>query len=213
MGGTKAMWTVLLVLSTWPYEATAQNRYGYVGARGQITSHNSGPIRWSGFYLSHRMVLEGGSYRLGSPGRLWGITIGGTIYSEYNSYYEEPEGIDGFGDDSPFARMNIDDEFFYYNTYKDWRIPFHAELQYMRFPGGQIGAGRYYRAGIRATNTLRKSRGEWEWSWRIGYLSYHLGVGYGWKVGAGKNVRLEGNFILCQSNPCLQAAMTFGRWW
>ena len=100
----------------------------------------------------------------------------------------------------------------YYRRYKDWRIPFHAELQYMRFPGGQIGAGRYYRASIRATNTLRKSREEWDWSWRIGYLSYHLGVGYGWKVGADKNVRLEGSFIRCQDGPCLQAAMTFGKW-
>ena len=196
MGRTKAMWTVLLVMSTWPYEAIAQNRYGYVGARGQITSHNSGPIHWSAFYLSHQMALEGGFYRLGSPGRLWGIAIGTTIYSERKWYYEEREGTADF----------------YYRRYKDWRIPFHAELQYMRFPGGQIGAGRYYRASIRATNTLRKSREEWDWSWRIGYLSYHLGAGYGWKVGADKNVRLEGSFIRCQAGPCLQAAMTFGKW-
>ena len=81
-------------------------------------------------------------------------------------------------------------ESYSYSRYKDWHIPFHIELQYMRFPGGQIGVGRYYRAGIRATRTLMKSRGEW--SWRIGYLSYHLGAGYSWKVGADKNVRLEG---------------------
>ena len=96
-----ALWAVLLALSTWSYEAMAQKANRYVGARGEFTSHNSDPIRWSGFSLSHRMVLEGGSYRLGSPGRLWGIAVGATIYSEVNLYREVPVDIYRFGGDNP----------------------------------------------------------------------------------------------------------------
>ena len=80
--------------------------------------------------------------------------------------------------------------------------------------GGQIGAERFYRTGIRTTRAYLKRRGDCEWERTdAGNLYFNIGAGYGWKVGPAKNIRLEGQFILRSEQYVFQAAMSFGRWW
>ena len=71
MRRTMAMWAVLLVLSTWPYDVIAWD--AYLGTRGQLT--------YADLSLAHRMVLEGGIYSRRTPEDLAGIAIGSTIWS------------------------------------------------------------------------------------------------------------------------------------
>ena len=84
MGRTKAMWAVLLVLSSWPYEATAQKGHRYVGARGEFIYSGSMPFfdYNAVFWLDHRMALKGGIYRPLSQRNFLGIGIGGAIWAQ-----------------------------------------------------------------------------------------------------------------------------------
>ena len=211
MGRTTAMWAMLLVLSTWPYGAIAQV-HGYVGARGEFDYSISHPgFNNNEFRLSDGMLLEGGIYQIRSQRNLMGIGIGATISTSQNEHYVESEG--SFGEDNPFVMKIVHDEF-NYRYYRDWFFPVHAELQYMRFPGGEVGAGRYYLASIRTAQSYMRLKNDWQWGYNDAYnLSFHLGAGYGWKVGTSNNVRLEGQFIWRGEWYVFQAAMNFGRWW
>ena len=186
----------------------APSWHSYVGARGQLDFSKARPVSSTNFWLTHRMTLESGTYRRITQENLAGIGVGGTIISRDDWYCENP-----FGEDHAFAKISVYDErCLPPHRNRIWLIPIHIELQFMRFPGGQIGKGRYYRAGLRTTRTYLIWQKNWKWRPYEAYASYSLGAGYGWKIGQDKNVRLEGQFIL-RGERVLQAAMSFGRWW
>ena len=189
---------------------------GYVGAKGQSNLNKIGHLASAYFHLDHRMILEGGIYRLSASRRnLVGSSIGATIFSRDRTHYiESPDS--GFGDDSPW---NGDDEeapdyYCCWVRHRDWHIPIQVNLHFMRFPGKQIGIGRYYRAGIRIIErSYTKWQGKWGWeSATYADLQYHLGAGYGWKAGSAGNVRLEGVLGSTGRNYVLQVSLHFG-WW
>ena len=184
--------------------------HGYVGAKGQIDRFRPETISDPDFWLTRFMFLEGSIYRLRSQGELWGIGMGATIARKNDRHSENTEELeDGW---------LVPEESLSYRLYRIWFIPIHLELQWISFPGGRIGAGRYYRAGIRTTRSLLIWQENWTWRpYESSHLSYHLGVGYGWKVGSKYKVHLEGQGIfhghgLFRGEWFVQAAMSFGRW-
>ena len=133
-------------------------------------------------------VLEGGIHRRSTERNLFGLGIGGTV----NSY--DDHGL------------------------REWFVPIHFELQFIHFPKGRIGIGRYYQAGARTTRSFLIWRENWTWRrYEYGYVTYHLSAGHSWSLGSGKNIRIEGRILSSgeQLIPWLhafQVAVCVGRW-
>ena len=202
--------TTIVLLAVLAIPAFGQSSHGYLGAKGQFAYRMSHPgFNNDAWHLVHRMGLAGGSYRLLGKKNMAGIGVEGRIHSNPRWYYFDPESDNWYrnhGDEDDYGRES--------RTFQDWDVPIDVELQYVRLPSGQPREGRYYRAGIRTTRYLLRRKGDWHWDIVDGgNLSFYLGAGHSWKVGAANSVRLEGNLVLEGEWYIFELAMNFGRWW
>lgn len=187
--------TTIILLVVLAIPAFGQSSHGYLGAKGQFAYRKSFPgFNNNAWHLVHRMGLEGGAYRLLGKKNMAGIGVEGRIHSNPNE--------NGYDDGRELR------------AFQDWHVPIDVELQYVRLPSGQPREGRYYRAGIRTTRSLLRRKGDWHWDIVDGgNLSFYLGAGHSWKVGAANSVRLEGNLVMEGEWYLFELAMNFGRWW